>query len=645
MATDWGGRSTWDSFTQTDPLFGGSSDWASMPQMYSYDQRNSASNQMSYAPSYGQYGLGYDPSSSFSSWLIDQDINNWMFNPETGEYLHLLDFESGSVNTGGGFAGNVSQNPSFGQFAQDPTVYAEIETAANKYGIPANLLKVMIARESSGHWGSGPGYDNTQLTWLGSRNQWIAGYTGITEAAATAWGYNIHDFAGNRALQIDAMANGLSRLYRSVGGQYGWEGVINTYYSGDPTGQHTPSDSYQYGTTSQYTSQVMSWWAQEDGWTEANGGQLYREGSSGMGSPDTGAWRQVNQWDSVVGQASSSYGVPANLLKAIARTSSENGNVEIIANPEAYITRTAIILQAGYNQHGSWERAAREFYGGDSVRAWRHVNAYWQELDASVSGLYGGPEGEMGPVTNISAVWGGIDGVTTTQRNGEVNEWTVGAGSGYYDYSTSVLGYANAHPGNDYGMPYNTRIFTPVGGIVEIAGGSGYYNDEAQMGRPQTGEIRIRLDNGHNLIFGHMAGIHVSAGDRVNPGQYVGLSGTAGSGPHLHLEYRIPDQSLSSGWRSIDPEDALRGAFSGTFSGRMEGAGISRPQTFAEMLRAGASGGTIYGGSTLGATQNTWNSWLQSAMRGEIPNRLNESVAQQREYGSIAGNRANWRLS
>jgi len=235
-----------------------------------------------------------------------------------------------------------------------------------------------------------------------------------------------------------------------------------------------------------------------------------------------------------------------------------------------------------------------------------------------------------------------MPGVTITQRNGEVNQWTTGEGAHYYDYSSSVLGYPNAHPGNDYGMPYGSRIFSPVGGTVILVG-SGFYNDERQMGQPQTGELRLRLDNGHELIFGHMAGIHVTPGARINPGQYVGLSGHAGSGPHLHLEYRVPDPAMSSGWRSIDPEEALRGTFTSSLSGNMTGAGIDRPMTFAELMKAGASGGTIFGGATIGSA-NTWNSWLQKAMKGEIPNTREESLRQQQptgnsSYGRLGGTR------
>lgn len=512
---DWGGRTTWDSFRQGDPLGGGSPDW-SLPEMYSYDSRQSSGWGMDYDPSYGRYSAGYDPVSNYSWGLISSNIDSYL----QSEYPELFQFDSGSVNYGEGTGGDVSRSGNLGRFHEDPTVYGEIQQAADKYGVPANLLKAMIARESSGHWGAGVSdngpYDNTSLTWLSSRNQWIAGYTGITEAAATAWGYNIHDLDGNRALQIDAMANGLRRLYDDVGGQYGWEGVINTYYSGDPTGLTTPGDSYQYGTTAVYTNQVMAWWKAEDAWTVQHGGSI-------------------------------------------------------------------------------WDESNMSFYG---------------------------EEGDRGPVTTLEAVWGGQD-FPVTQQHGNTG-WWVQQNPRMYAYSYELLGYLG-HPGTDIGMPIGTDIFTPVGGTVIADGGTGSFRYDPSGNAPKTGEIRIRMDNGHEIIFGHMAGIQVDIGQRVQPGQRVGVSGSAGSGPHLHLEYRVPRDDGS--WAAIDPFEALAGTFTGSFSGQSAGAGITRPQTFQELLRAGASGGTIYGGSEFSSgSPNTWNAFLQQAMRGQIP----QSVGQGR---------------
>lgn len=645
----------WERMALVDPLSGGSGSlWASEGYApYAYDQRQSQSWGYSYDPANGMYGMSYDPYSGFTSKTIDALIDKFMFDPATGKYLHLNDFSSGWANSGGGFGGNVSQNPSFGQFNNDPTVFREIEAAASKYGVPANLLKVMIGRESSGDWSGA----NTGAVYLASRGERIVGYTGIMESTARSWGYNFDELVGNRALQIDAMANGLQRLYQQVGAQYGWDGVIAMYYSGDPSQAYTPGDSYQYGTTAEYVADVRSWWNQEDQWTQQNGGQLFQQGTPGMGTINNGDWAGVNKYDAFVAAASKQYGVPANLIKAIMRLESGGnpnavspqgatglmqimpfhvgGQQNLLLNPEFNILKSAEILRDNYDRHGSWEWAARAYlgiggtdaYGTDHNMYWNRVNQYWKELDAGVSGMFGGEEGDRGPTTTISAIWGNAPGVVKTQGNMEVNDWVLdntssvlggrASGAGMYDYAVRQFGRMG-HPGVDYGMPIGTDLFTPVSGTVIVSGGSGYYLHGPSGNQQQTGELRIRLDNGHEIILGHMAGIHVTAGNRVTAGQYVGVSGTYGSGPHLHLEYRVPTTALAGGWDVVDPEEALRGAFAGHYSGRMVGAGIDRPFTFEEMLRLSAAGKPVSMGMTRMASPRTWNSFLQDAMQGRV---------------------------
>ena len=55
------------------------------------------------------------------------------------------------------------------------------------------------------------------------------------------------------------------------------------------------------------------------------------------------------------------------------------------------------------------------------------------------------------------------------------------------------------------------------------------------------------------IIFGHMSYVAVAVGNSVTPTNFLGDSGTAGTGPHLHLEVRVPDNTTSSGCRVVDP--------------------------------------------------------------------------------------------
>jgi outer membrane lipoprotein SlyB len=110
--------------------------------------------------------------------------------------------------------------------------------------------------------------------------------------------------------------------------------------------------------------------------------------------------------------------------------------------------------------------------------------------------------------------------------------------------------------GLDIGMAIGTPLRAPISGTVTRAGGTGAYLDDRLGNKPQTGELKIRRPNGHEVILGHMEHIAVRMGQSVSPGTYVGRSGTA-NGPHLHLEYRIQDRSTPSGQRIVDPRKFL----------------------------------------------------------------------------------------
>src|SRR5680860_878918 len=118
-----------------------------------------------------------------------------------------------------------------------------------------------------------------------------------------------------------------------------------------------------------------------------------------------------------------------------------------------------------------------------------------------------------------------------------------------YGYAAG-LGLPGGHPGIDYAMPSGTRVYVPVSGTVVYGGGSGSYRDYRGDG-PGRGELRIRADNGHIIILGHMSWIPLVPGQRVTAGQYAGLSGSFNGG-HVHLEVRVPGNT-STGWLAVDP--------------------------------------------------------------------------------------------
>uniref|UniRef100_UPI0012963105 M23 family metallopeptidase n=1 Tax=Ornithinicoccus halotolerans TaxID=1748220 RepID=UPI0012963105 len=98
---------------------------------------------------------------------------------------------------------------------------------------------------------------------------------------------------------------------------------------------------------------------------------------------------------------------------------------------------------------------------------------------------------------------------------------------------TSRYGYrwGRLHSGIDYGATYGAPVRAVGGGTVEMTGwttGLGY-------------QVRVRLDDGTLLVYGHLSQVGVASGQRVATGQWLGAVGNSGrsTGPHLHLEVRL----------------------------------------------------------------------------------------------------------
>lgn len=607
---------------------------------FSYEQRPSSFGQAEYAP--WAKGLAYAPTSSMTYRLMQERWDQWM--QETYPELYQFDQPGGAFGTGE--VGTVGRDPGFGQFSKTPEVYDEIQQAAIKYGVPANFLQAIIAKESSGDWAS-----NARPVAVGSRGgKRIHGYVGVFEDAAASWGFDFNKGTGNRAYQIEMLAGGLRQWYdrlHAQNPQYGWLNVAAVHYSGDPTGQQTPGDSWQHGSTQKYMADVQAWWSRLDAMSGSNT-QGFDPGpivaGTALGSPTTPRWQAVNQWDQTVMQAATRYNVPPNLIKAIMMAESggdprarspqgatglmqimpmHNGRQGLSINdPQQNIMLGALILQENYKQYGSWDMAAKAYLGLGGADAlgttsdtyWARVNQYWGELNAASSGMFGGPAQGGGAMSTLESIWGGGKR-EVTQGHGPT-PYSLGEGRWQYEYSVGVLG-TWGHPGIDVGMEVGTKLYSPVGGTVITTGGSGsYYNTAGTRNQSGLGELRIRLDNGHELILGHMSRIDIPLGARVTPGQYVGLSGYP-SAPHVHIEYRMPDAGMGSGWRAVDPREVFGGTFAGSFTGATTPTpGINRPMTYLDLMRQAAMGKAILPGQAM-SSGSGWHDWVRGAMFGQ----------------------------
>lgn len=105
---------------------------------------------------------------------------------------------------------------------------------------------------------------------------------------------------------------------------------------------------------------------------------------------------------------------------------------------------------------------------------------------------------------------------------------------------------SGSHTGIDFHAASGTTVHAVGAGTVVSTGWGGAYGNE----------VVIRMADGMYTQYGHLSSIGVSVGQKVTPGQQIGLSGATGNttGPHLHFEARTgPDYGSD-----IDPIGYLR---------------------------------------------------------------------------------------
>lgn len=132
--------------------------------------------------------------------------------------------------------------------------------------------------------------------------------------------------------------------------------------------------------------------------------------------------------------------------------------------------------------------------------------------------------------------------------------WSRGAGAYMYAYGKSFCLDGRTHTGWDIGGALGTPLYAPVDGRVMIAGGTPYFVDTrpGYGNRPGTGQLKLGIAGGAELILGHCEQIFVKVGQRVRAGDKVGTVGN-NNGPHCHVELRVPDRRCAAGMRILDP--------------------------------------------------------------------------------------------
>jgi murein DD-endopeptidase MepM/ murein hydrolase activator NlpD len=98
-------------------------------------------------------------------------------------------------------------------------------------------------------------------------------------------------------------------------------------------------------------------------------------------------------------------------------------------------------------------------------------------------------------------------------------------------------GATEHHSGLDISVAPGSPVMCPAPGRVLLAGGGGDY------GR----HVVIEHGNGVRSLYGHLSKVDVKAGQLVEKGDVLGLTGSTGrsTGPHLHYELRVAGKAVN----------------------------------------------------------------------------------------------------
>lgn len=278
-------------------------------------------------------------------------LGGWTVAPQTEEQGRWWEPNSGGPG-GGSYTGVGTVGRGIGQFnAQQDQ---EIQAAAQKYGVPANFLKAIIAHESSGDWDS-----NNYLNMNRPGSGPLMPYIGVYQNAANSRGFG-SQFAqakGNRMLQTEILAGVLRSQYDQLKSQnpsYDWLNVASYHYSGSPV-PNGWTDEFQNLSNNKYVDNIRNWWnILEPGMGSNNG--ISGGGSLGGGTSGTGIGTQGifggKQWRVSQGHGPSEWSLGAGAyMYEYAKGVGVNGHPGIDyampAGTQVYIPKNGTVIRAG----------------------------------------------------------------------------------------------------------------------------------------------------------------------------------------------------------------------------------------------------------------------------------------------------------
>ncbi len=112
-------------------------------------------------------------------------------------------------------------------------------------------------------------------------------------------------------------------------------------------------------------------------------------------------------------------------------------------------------------------------------------------------------------------------------------DWTELISSNFGRRLHPIDGTVKQHNGVDIAVPEGTRLYSAASGTVTTA----QYSDSAGY------MVTVTAENGYKITFMHMKSYSVARNQRIEAGEFIGLSGNTGNstGPHLHLAVQKPD--------------------------------------------------------------------------------------------------------
>jgi murein DD-endopeptidase MepM/ murein hydrolase activator NlpD len=114
--------------------------------------------------------------------------------------------------------------------------------------------------------------------------------------------------------------------------------------------------------------------------------------------------------------------------------------------------------------------------------------------------------------------------------------WPLGGPSAITRGPVGVGSSTEVHEGLDVAVAQGTPVLASGGGTVLRAGYDAEYGFFVRIGHTQR----------HESMYGHLSRLLVVAGEKLEAGQVIGLSGSTGrsTAPHLHFEIFVDGQSI-----------------------------------------------------------------------------------------------------